>query len=96
MNIQQFLEEEFKDYGVRMSEDEDHFEFESPSPSKILDFANKVLDEVKNSLEKELEKWDESAEELEDGWGNYTVCLPWELKEKKVDISTIISQLKLK
>ncbi len=57
---------------------------------------NKVLDEVKNSLEKELEKWDESAEELEDGWGNYTVCLPWELKEKKVDISTIIDQLKLK
>ncbi len=46
MNIQQFLEEEFKDYGVRISEDEDHFEFESPSPNKILDFANKVLDEV--------------------------------------------------
>jgi len=58
--------------------------------------VNDILDEVKNSLAKELEKWDESAEELEDGWGNYTVCLPWQLKEKKVDISTIIDNLKQK
>ncbi len=55
---------------------------------------NKVLEQVKTEVEKELEKWDESAAELEDGWGNYTVCLPWELKEKKVDISTIIENLK--
>lgn len=62
----------------------------------LIEERNKVLDEVRNEVEKEIEKWDESAEELEDGWGNYTVCLPWELKEKKVEISTIIDQLKLK
>lgn len=64
--------------------------------NQAIMLRTEVLDEVKNSLEKELEKWDESAAELEDGWGNYTVCLPWELKEKKVEISNIIDQLKLK
>lgn len=64
--------------------------------SLLQEQRKEVLDEVKIEVEKELEKWDESAEELEDGWGNYTVCLPWELKEKKADISTFINQLKLK
>lgn len=57
---------------------------------------NKVLEIVKSEVEKKLEKWDESAQELEDGWGNYTVFLPWELKYNKKDISTIIDNLKVK
>jgi len=51
-DLKNFLEEEFKDYGLRMSEDEDHFEYESPSPSKILDFANKVLSLVEKEVRK--------------------------------------------
>lgn len=102
MNLQQFLEEErnrySKEYTNIVTEDGMIGELEVDDLLEDHDtrLINKVLDEVKREVEKKLEKWDESAEELEDGWGNYTVCLPWELKEKKVDISTIIDQLKLK
>lgn len=99
-NLQQFLEEEFKDYGVRMSEDEDHFEFESPSPSKILDFTNKVLDEVKREVEKEYEKIvDNRHPELGDAGANCECGQCMFSCGKKFgmkDISTIIDQLKLK
>lgn len=64
--------------------------------SLLKEERNAILSEVEREVEKKLEKWDESAEELEDGWGNYTVCLPWELKEKKLDISTTINNLRVK
>lgn len=83
MNLQEFLEEEFKDYGVRMSEDEDHFEYESPAPSKILDFVNKVLSEVQSEVEKKTIVWADTPQ-------GYIKIIPIH------DISTIIKNLKVK
>lgn len=97
MNLQQFLEEEKFHLLNRISVYE---QFGVPMDGYLKDhdtrLINKVLELVQEEVEKELEKWDEQAAELEDGWGNYTICLPWELKEKKIVFSTIIENLKIK
>lgn len=51
------LEEEFRERfyenGVRMSEDEDHFEFESPSPSQLLSFISSREEKAREEGRKE-------------------------------------------
>lgn len=100
-NIQQFLEEERNRYSKEYDNLIDDGEIGELEADDLLEdhdtrLINFILSEVEKEVEKKLEQWDKSAEELEDGWGNYTVCLPWELKENKLDISTIINNLRVK